>query len=107
MSVPEKFEQAIVRCKANIYFDGKVVSHGLTLADGTEKTIGLIYPGAYHFNTNAPERMEVISGTCAVQIAGDDAPRSYGTGTFFDVPGQSGFDICVEDGIMEYVCTFM
>ena len=48
MAVPEKFENVTAVCKANVYFDGKVVSHTLLFADGTKKTIGLIYPGSYH-----------------------------------------------------------
>ena len=48
--------------KANVYFDGKVVSHSLVLPDGNRKTLGLIYPGSVHFGTNAAERMEIIAG---------------------------------------------
>ena len=106
MAIPEKFENVTVRCKANVYFDGKVVSHAIVLPDGSEKTIGLIYPGDYHFNTNAPERMEVIAGACRVQISGSSEQQYYSAGTHFDVPGQFSFDITVEDGIMEYVCSY-
>ena len=31
--------------KANVYFDGKVVSHSILFPDGSKKTLGLIYPG--------------------------------------------------------------
>ncbi len=106
MQIPEKFENVTVRCKANIYFDGKVVSHALKFPDGSEKTIGLIYPGTYHFNTNAPERMEVVTGTCTVQLAGVKEKVRYTGGEYFDVPGQSGFDISVADSIMEYICSY-
>lgn len=107
MSVPDKFENVTAVCKANVYFDGKVVSHTLLFADGSKKTIGLIYPGSYHFGTGAPERMELVAGSCTVKLDGSDAQQSYETGTYFDVPGNSGFDITVADGIMEYVCSFM
>ena len=40
--------------KANVYFDGKVVSHTIKLADGVKKTLGLIYAGEFHFGTDAP-----------------------------------------------------
>jgi len=46
-----KFENVTVHAKANIYFDGRVISHSIVLEDGTKKTLGLIYPGSYHFNT--------------------------------------------------------
>ena len=46
----------VVSAKANVYFDGRVVSHGITLLEGSKKTLGLIHPGEYHFDTQAPER---------------------------------------------------
>ena len=67
-SAPEAFTQVTATCKANIYFDGKVISHTLTLTDGSKKTLGLIYPGSYTFNTDAPEKMEIIAGACRVRI---------------------------------------
>lgn len=107
MPVPEQFENVTAVCKANVYFDGKVVSHTLLFADGTKKTIGLIYPGSYHFGTGAPERMEMVAGSCTVKLDGSEEEQVYEAGASFDVPGNSGFDITVADGIMEYVCSFM
>jgi len=92
--------------KANVYFDGKVVSHTILLASGEKKTLGLIYPGDFHFGTDAPERMDIVAGNCRVRLDGGTEWQSYGTGTFFKVPGKSGFDIAVEGGIAEYVCSF-
>jgi len=103
---PEQFAGVTVACKANIYFDGKVVSHGLTLADGSRKTLGLIYPGTFKFNTDAPEKMEIIAGACRVRIAGAGDWIGFPAGTWFDVPGNSFFEIEVADGIAEYVCSF-
>ena len=54
------FENVSVHAKANIYFEGKVVSHSIFLADGSKKTLGVIYPGSYHFNTEQAEKMEII-----------------------------------------------
>jgi hypothetical protein len=106
MPVPEKFDNVSVVCKANVYFEGKVVSHTVLRADGSKKTLGLIYPGTYHFNTGAPERMDVLAGACRVKLADVSEWRGYAAGTYFEVPGQSGFDIAVEDGVMEYLCSF-
>lgn len=92
--------------KANVYFDGKVVSHTIKLADGAKKTLGLIYPGEYHFGTDAPERMDITAGSCEVRLDGEGAWKTYEAGTFFKVPGKSGFDIKVASGIAEYVCSF-
>jgi uncharacterized protein YaiE (UPF0345 family) len=103
---PEKFDAATITCKANIYFEGKVVSHVVTCADGTSKTLGLIYPGSYKFDTAAPERMEIIAGECRVQIAGTGDWIGFPAGTWFDVPGKSFFQIEVTEGIAEYICSF-
>jgi len=103
---PEEFANVTAACKANIYFDGKVVSHSLTLADGSRKTLGLIYPGTYKFNTGAPEKMEIIAGACRARIAANGDWIGFTAGTWFDVPGNSFFEIEVADGIAEYVCSF-
>ncbi len=103
---PEQFAGVTVVCKANIYFDGKVVSHALTLADGSRKTLGLIYPGTFKFNTGAPEKMEIVAGACRVRIAGAGDWIGFSAGTWFDVPGNSFFEIEVAEGIAEYVCSF-
>ena len=104
--VTERFDDVGVLCKANIYFDGKVISHTLLFRDGRKKTVGLIFPGAFTFNTEAPERMEIIAGSCRVRQAGSDRWTPYGSGTFFLVPGRSSFEIAVDEGITEYVCSF-
>jgi len=105
MAIPE-FSGVTVSAKANVYFDGRVVSHGLTCSDGTKKTLGLIYPGEYHFGTRAPERMEMVAGTCEVCLDGSTDWKVYEPGSRFDVPGDSGFTIRVRRGLTEYVCTF-
>lgn len=104
--MPVQFSPVTVTCKANIYFDGKVVSHALTLADGSRKTLGLIYPGRFRFDTAAPELMEIIAGTCRVWIAGQDEGQGLAAGSSFEVPGNSFFTIEVVEGIAEYVCSF-
>ncbi|MBK1882151.1 pyrimidine/purine nucleoside phosphorylase [Luteolibacter pohnpeiensis] len=102
------FENVSVDPKANVYFDGRVVSHTLHLPDGSRKTIGLIYPGEYHIGTAAPELMEISAGTCEVTIDGTDVKRSVEAGSSFDVPGKSGFTISVpEQVICQYICSFL
>ena len=107
MSAPSQFSGVSVLTKANIYFDGNVVSHTVVFADGTKKTLGLIRAGSYHFGTGAPERMEIVAGSCQVTLDGQTAVQTYGAGTFFDVPGKSGFGIVVEAGICEYICSYL
>jgi purine/pyrimidine-nucleoside phosphorylase len=103
---PVQFDNVSVACKASIYFDGKVVSHTVLFGDGTKKTIGLIYPGSYNFGTGVPEKMEIISGSCKVKLAGESEWNEYAAGTYFEVPGNSAFDIAVVEGILEYVCSY-
>jgi len=107
MSLPVQFSGVTVHTKANVYFDGKVVSHTVLLPDGAKKTLGLIYPGSYHFGTGAPERMEIVAGSCRVTLDGQTAVKEYAAGTFFDVPGKSGFTIEVSAGLCEYICSFL
>lgn len=91
---------------ANVYFDGKVVSHTIIDGDGARKTLGLIYPGEYHFGTVAAELMEISAGSCEVQLDGAESFTAYAAGTSFSVPARSGFTIRVDEGICQYVCSF-
>jgi uncharacterized protein YaiE (UPF0345 family) len=59
-----------VTTRANVYFDGKCVSHGVTLADGTKKSVGVILPAQLTFNTGAAEIMECVAGSCEYKLAG-------------------------------------
>ena len=105
-AAPERFDGVSVVTKANVYFDGKVVSHTVTFADGSKKTIGLIYPGSYTFTTGAPEVMAIVAGACRVRLEGENSWKQYPAGTSFPVAANSAFDIEVESGITEYVCSF-
>jgi hypothetical protein len=107
MSQPTSFSQVTVDTKANVYFDGKVVSHSIHFADQSKKTLGLIYPGEYHFGTADAERMEIIAGLCEVTLDGSTDVTTYAAGTHFDVPANSGFTIKVSEGICEYICSFL
>lgn len=102
----EKIAGATLQLKANIYFDGKVVSHTLHTPDGAKKTVGLIYPGTYKFDTGAPEQMDIVAGECRVKQAGESSWKTYKTGSFFKVPGKSSFEIAVDKGLAEYLCSF-
>ncbi|HEY1082308.1 MAG TPA: pyrimidine/purine nucleoside phosphorylase [Prosthecobacter sp.] len=106
-AIPAEFPNVTAVTKANIYFDGKVVSHSLLFQDGSKKTLGLIYPGTYHFGTDKAERMEVVAGACVVKLDGGEDKTPYQGGQFFDVPAKSGFDITVNEGICEYICSFI
>lgn len=101
-----EYSGVTVSAKANVYFDGRVVSHTVVFADKSRKTLGIIYPGEFHFETGAPERMEIIAGSCEVRLDGAESWKSYGPDSSFDVAGDSGFTIRVASGLAEYVCSF-
>ena len=75
--------------------------------DKTKKTLGLIYPGKFHFGTDKAERMEIVAGQCSVKVDGESNTNTYATGQVFELPGKSGFDIEVKSGMCEYICTFL
>jgi len=102
-----QFNGVSVVAKANVYFDGSVVSHTVLLPDGQRKTLGLIRPGSFHFNTDAPERMDIIEGTCRVTIDGSREANAHAPGSHFLVPAKSGFLIEVDGGICQYICSFL
>ena len=102
-----EFKGVTVVAKGNVYFDGKVVSHTVMLADGTRKSLGVIYPGQFHFGTDKAERMEITAGQCEVKVDGGATVKHYAAGQQFEVPAKSGFDIEVKSGLCEYICTFL
>ena len=89
--------------KHNTYFDGRVQSIGFERL-GRRMTAGVVAPGEYHFDTDAPERMTVVSGELEAKIG--DAWRSYPAGTAFEVPGKSGFDVRAREPA-SYLCEFL
>lgn len=96
---------ASIATRANVYFDGKCVSHSITLPDGTKKSVGVILPSTLTFNTGAPEVMELVDGACRVRLPGSEAWTDYRGGQSFSVPGQASFDIEVTQAL-HYICHF-
>ena len=102
-----QFDNVSVIQKANVYFDGKCVSHTVQFADGTKKSVGVILPATLTFNTGVPEIMEGVAGACRVRLKGETEWKAYGAGQSFNVPGDSSFDIEVAPGeSYHYVCHF-
>lgn len=91
--------------KANVYSDGKCISHTVLLADGRRKSVGVILPAKLNFTTGAPEVMELVEGRCRVKLAGQSAVRDYAGGQSFEVAGDSSFEIEVIE-TLHYVCHF-
>ncbi|SCC95297.1 conserved hypothetical protein [Thiomonas sp. X19] len=99
--------QAQVTPRANVYFDGRCVSHDLQLADGSRKSVGVILAGSeLTFNTGSPEIMEGVGGSCEWRLKGAEAWLSSGDGQQFSVPANASFDIRVGAEPYHYICHF-
>ncbi|KQM69034.1 pyrimidine/purine nucleoside phosphorylase [Xylophilus sp. Leaf220] len=101
----QTFDGVSVSTQASVYFDGKCVSHGITLADGTKKSVGVVLPAELTFNTGAPEIMECVAGGCQYKLASTDDWKTSGPGEKFSVPGNSSFQIRVTEPY-HYICHF-
>ena len=100
-----QFDNVSVVKQANVYFDGKCVSHTVRFADGTSKTVGVIMPSSLVLNTGAPEIMEGVGGSCRVRRKGESDWTIYGAGQSFEVPGNSSFEISCDEPY-HYVCHY-
>ncbi len=101
----QQFTGVSVNTQANVYFDGKCVSHSITLADGIKKSVGVILPSTLTFNTGAPEIMECVAGSCEYKLQGSDTWVKSGPGDKFNVPGNASFEIRVTEPY-HYSCHF-
>ncbi|WP_175834575.1 pyrimidine/purine nucleoside phosphorylase [Burkholderia anthina] len=106
MTSATQFDNVSVVKRANVYFDGKCVSHTVLFPDGTRKTLGVILPCALNFGTDAAELMEVQGGKCRVKLDGSSEWQTYSAGESFSVPGKSRFDIEVLE-TLDYVCSYL
>jgi hypothetical protein len=101
----EKIDAVSVTTKANVYFDGKCVSHSFTQADGTRKSVGVILPATLTFNTGAAEVMECVAGSCEYLLTGAAEWVRSEAGQSFSVPANSSFQIRVGEAY-HYICHF-
>ena len=89
----------------NTYFNGQVQSVGFE-RKGRRFTAGVIAAGEFHFGTQAPERMTIVSGELEVKAQDASAWTVYPSGTAFEVAGQSGFDVRAREPVA-YLCEFL
>jgi uncharacterized protein YaiE (UPF0345 family) len=101
-----EFTNVTIVKKANIYFGGNVSSRTLVFADGTKKTLGIMLPGEYTFNTDAKELMEILSGTLEVLLPGETEWRTVRGGEAFEVFGKSSFSLKAQE-VTDYCCSFL
>lgn len=102
----ESFKGVELVKKANIYFDGNVTSRTFIDVDGSQKSLGIMMVGEYVFGTTLAEIMEIINGEVEVRIKGENDWKSYKSGTSFEVPENSSFEIKVKT-ISDYCCSYI
>lgn len=101
-----EFKNVTVVKKANIYFDGGVVSHSVLFADGSKKTLGVMQTGEYEFSTAKAETMEILSGELELLLPGNDEWKLVKGGESFAVPADSSFRMKVKT-VADYCCSFI
>lgn len=100
------FKDVTVVKKANIYFDGRVTSRTILFSDGSRKTLGVMLPGEYEFNTAEREIMEILSGDLDVMLPGESGWRTIKGGGSFEVPANAKFSLKVRV-LTDYCCSFL
>ena len=101
-----EFTDVTVVKKANIYFDGRVVSRTVLFSDGAKKTLGIMQPGEYEFSTGLAEIMEIISGDLEWQMKGEAGWKQVVGGEAFNVPANATFVMRVAQ-VTDYCCSFI
>jgi uncharacterized protein YaiE (UPF0345 family) len=101
-----EFNDVTIIKKANIYFDGKVTSRSVVFPDGSRKTLGIMLPGEYEFNTDEKEVIEIIAGDLEVSLPKKEGWKTVKDGETFEVPAKSKFGLRVKR-ITDYCCSFV
>ncbi|MEO7557771.1 MAG: pyrimidine/purine nucleoside phosphorylase [Gammaproteobacteria bacterium] len=99
------FKNVEVVKKANIYSDGKVTSRTVITEEGEKKTLGVMLPGMYSFNAQAPEKIDIMQGSCNVRLNGAGIWNEYKAGQSFKVPANTKFEIEVQE-LLDYICNY-
>lgn len=99
----DSFEDATVRKRANVYYDGQVSSRDVTTSEGERYTLGLVLPGAYEFETDAAEEIEILAGTGRLELP--EETLQFDAGDVVAVPADTAFEF-VADGVVDYCCAY-
>ncbi|MBI4793533.1 MAG: pyrimidine/purine nucleoside phosphorylase [Deltaproteobacteria bacterium] len=101
-----EFNNVTVVKKANVYFGGNVTSRTVIFADGSKKTLGIMLPGDYEFNTADPEIMEILAGDLEVLLPGAAGWKKVKGGESFEVPANAKFGLKIKE-LTDYCCSFI
>jgi len=100
------FDNVSVKKEVNSYFDGKVTSRTVLFPDGSRKSLGVMLPGAYAFDTADKEIMEILSGDLIVKLPDSDTWQHFQGGDQFEVPVNSTFQLKVAE-LTDYCCSYI
>jgi len=101
-----EFRNVTVIREANVYFDGKVTSRSVLFADGSKKTLGIMLPGEYTFDTGKAELMEIMAGELDVQLPAVPEWKTVKGGEAFEVAADSTFTMKVKT-VTDYCCSYL
>ena len=101
-----EFENVTMVKNANVYFDGGVTSRTIRFADGSTKTLGIMQPGKYEFNTGKKELMEILLGEVDVLLPDETEWHHYSAGDTFEVKANASFRITATS-LTDYCCSFL
>ena len=104
--VMPQFKNVTVEKKANIYFEGKVISRKIIFGDGSIKTLGVMLPGQYEFNTDSKELIEITSGKLEYQILHHTDWITITDGMNFIILKNSSFKVKIIQ-IVNYCCSYI
>ena len=97
--------QVDVAAKANVYFDGKVISRTIHFTDGSHQTLGVVLPGEYDFDTSQAEVMNITSGKFEVLLPQTTEWKTITAGSLFELAANVNFKIRTDE-VSEYRCEY-
>lgn len=99
----ERFENAVVEKRANVYYDGQVTSRELCTPEGDRYTLGIVLPGTYTFETDAREMIEILAGSGTIDRPDGAVP--FDAGDVVTVSADTTFDF-VADDVVDYCYSY-
>ena len=102
----DEFKNVDVVKNANVYFDGEVTSRTIKFENGDIKTLGLMQPGEYQFNTDKKEIMEILMGEVDVLLPDETEWQQFTAGDTFEVKANASFQITALS-LTDYCCSFV
>lgn len=100
------FKNVTIKKEANIYFGGNVTSRTLEFEDGTTKSLGIMLPGEYTFNTADAEIMDIYTGEFEVKLPGSDRFEAMSAPCSFNVGANTSFDVIAKT-VIDYCCSYI